>query len=414
MRLASVSPVGYLVRQHVVRRLENLAFRNFWTTFSLGGAMGGWTVWWWLRTSTPPLAADLLVFAAMFLVVRVASELAEREILVGWLPARVSGGIMATGVAAAAGMGALMVAAAGWVVLAVTGAIPAEAGMLVRSLELSPAFRPIGTAALGLGIGLVGYGYLFGYRRLTIDAVEVHIPGLPPSLDGHRVVHVSDLHVGPFADPLALAHAFAEVAALEPDVVLVTGDVVDTPYTDLDAWVPALTQLDAPGGVYAILGNHDFHAGYARVAESIGRWTDWRLLRDEVAAIEREDGRLWLLGLEDRLPPHVEDGLPSLLAQVPEGEPAILLSHRPDVFPAATDAKVPLTLCGHTHGGQLAVPGVPRLNVARFLMTPFDGGWFRSGSSLMHVSRGLGTSGQRIRIGAPRDISLIVLRRSES
>jgi predicted MPP superfamily phosphohydrolase len=62
----------------------------------------------------------------------------------------------------------------------------------------------------------------------------------------------------------------------------------------------------------------------------------------------------------------------------------------------------------------MAVPGLPRLNIARFLMTPFDGGWFRSGTSLLHVSRGLGTSGQRIRIGVPRDVSLIVLRCAEA
>jgi len=396
-----------------VRRLEHLVFRSFWTTFALGGACGGWSVWWWLRTSSPGVVVDVAVFVALFLLNRLGAELAEREVLVGWLPARLGGGLMAAGVAAAAGTGALLVAAAGWVALAVAGAIPAEAGMLAGALELSPAFRPLGTAAMGLGIGLTAYGYFFGYRRLTVDAVEVHIAGLPLSLDGHRVVHVSDLHVGPFSDPRALAHAFERVAELEPDVVMVTGDIVDTPYTDLDAWVPALEQLQAPGGVFAILGNHDFYAGYGRVAEAIARWTSWRLLRDEAVAIEREDGRLWLLGLEDRLPPASDVGLPALLACVPSGEPAVLLTHRPDVFPAAAAAKLPLTLCGHTHGGQMAMPGLPRLNVARFLMTPFDGGWFRSGTSLLHVSRGLGTSGQRIRIGVPRDISLIVLRRAE-
>jgi len=397
-----------------VRRLERLIFGSFWNTFALGAAGGEWTVWWWLRPSSPGVVVDVLAFVFLVGLNRVAAELSEREARVGWLPARVSNGLMSAGVSAAAGMGALLMAAAGWLVLTVAGAIPAEAGMLVGPLELSPAFRPFGTAAMALGIGFIAYGYFFGYRRLTIDAVEVHIPGLPPSLDGHRIVHVSDIHVGPFADPRALAHAFEEVAALEPDVVLVTGDIVDTPFAELDAWLPPLRQLDAPGGVYCILGNHDAYSGFERVADALRRWTRWRVLRDEAVALERDDGRLWLLGLEDRMPSHAADALPALLEAVPAGEAAVLLAHRPDVFPAATAAGLPLTLAGHTHGGQMALPGVPRINVARFFMTPFDGGWFRSGTSLLHVSRGLGTSGQRIRIGVPRDVSLIVLRRADA
>jgi hypothetical protein len=407
-----VAGTSAIFEQHV-RRFEHLIFQRFWNTFALGGACGGWSVWWWLRTSAPGVVVDVAVFALLFVVNRVMAELAERETF-GLLPTRLGRGLMAAAVAAAAGTGALLVAAAGWVALSVAGAIPAEAGMLAGVLELSPAFRPLGTVAMGLGIGLAAYGYFLGYRRLTIDAVEVHVPGLPPSLDGHRIAHISDLHVGPFCDSRALIHAFERVHELEPDVVLVTGDLVDTLYTDLGAWVPDLARLRAPGGVFAILGNHDCYAGYDRVADAVARWTSWRLLRDETAVIEREDGRLWLLGLEDRMPPESAAALPALLARVPAGEPTVLLTHRPDVFPAAAAAKVPLTLCGHTHGGQMAVPGLPRLNIARFLMTPFDGGWFRSGTSLLHVSRGLGTSGQRIRIGVPRDVSLIVLRCAEA
>ena len=102
--------------------------------------------------------------------------------------------------------------------------------------------------------------------------------------------------------------------------------------------------------------------------------------------------------------------LAAVLARVPAGEPFLLLAHRPSVFPAAAEAGVPVLLCGHTHGGQLAVPGFPHLNVARFVMGPYSVGLFRRGDSVVHVTRGLGATGQRVRFGAPREISEVTLR----
>jgi predicted MPP superfamily phosphohydrolase len=161
--------------------------------------------------------------------------------------------------------------------------------------------------------------------------------------------------------------------------------------------------------VFAILGNHDRHAGADRVADALSRGTTWRLLRDEVATIEADGARLHLLGLEDRPLAEATAGLPSLLARVPPGEPAILLAHRPHVFAAAAAAGVPLTLTGHTHGGQVAMPGLPQLNVARLFVTRFDAGTFARGRALLYVNRGLGTSGQRVRIAAPCEITVVTL-----
>jgi len=116
-----------------------------------------------------------------------------------------------------------------------------------------------------------------------------------------------------------------------------------------------------------------------------------------------------VIGLDDRKAPHTAVMLPGLLAAVPAGEPCVLLVHQPVAFPAAAEAGVPLTLAGHTHGGQIAVPGLPALNPARLLMTRYDAGTFVSDASVLHVNRGLGTSGQRIRIAAPREITVVTL-----
>jgi predicted MPP superfamily phosphohydrolase len=164
-----------------------------------------------------------------------------------------------------------------------------------------------------------------------VTRLAVPLTDLPAALAGFRVVHVSDFHLGPLADRAAVREALDRIAALDPDVVCVTGDIVDSPAADIDAWIPELARLRARHGVFAILGNHDRHAGTERVAAALRRWTGWRLLRDEVATVEVDGARLHLLGLEDRREAEATDGLATLVAQAPPGEPAILLAHRPSV-----------------------------------------------------------------------------------
>ena len=173
--------------------------------------------------------------------------------------------------------------------------------------------------------------------------------------------------------------------------------------------MPELARLTARHGVFAVLGNHDRRAGADRVAAALARWSGWRLLRDEVATIEVAGARLHLVGLEERPEGRAADALPDLVARVPGGEPFVVLAHRPSVLPVAAAVGVPLVLAGHTHGGQLAVPGVPRLNVARLLRLGFEAGCYARDGTLLYVNRGLGTSGQRLRIGVPREISVLTL-----
>src|SRR5437016_1685871 len=178
---------------------------------------------------------------------------------------------------------------------------------------------------------------------------------------------------------------------------------------DLDAWMPELARLTAPHGVFAVLGNHDRRAGADRVAAALARWSGWRLLRDEVATIGVAGSRFHLVGLEERPEGRAADALPDLVARVPGGEPFVVLAHRPSVLPVAAAVGAPLVLAGHTHGGQLAFPGVPQLNVARLLQMGFEAGCYTRDGTLLHVNRGLGTSGQRVRVGVPREIRVRTL-----
>src|SRR5262249_53713703 len=189
----------------------------------------------------------------------------------------------------------------------------------------------------------------------------------------------------------------------------VTGDVIDSRSTDLDHWVPELSRLRARHGVFAVLGNHDAYAGSDRVAAALRASTSWRLPRGGVATLEVEGGRPPPSGLEDHRAPRSAAILLELRAEVRAGEPCVLLVHQPALFPAAARLGVPLTLAGHTHGGQVALPGVPVVNTARILMTRFDAGTFACGDAVLHVNMGLGTSGQRVRIAAPREITVVTL-----
>jgi hypothetical protein len=395
---------------------EHALFRFFFDALAVAGACAEWGLGCWfaapLGVSVPPVAHVVgpLVLAAAN---RIAARTFEREPAPGPLGGRGGRFVLACAfgaLACAVGLGA---AAGAWSMMRlVLGGFQAEAGLVMGGAAegfFGGGFRTLGTSAIAASALAVAYGYAHGHRRLVVTRIEVVIPGLAAALAGLRVVQVSDLHLGPLADRRALRDALAQVTALDPDIVCITGDIVDSPATDLASWLPELTALRARHGVFAILGNHDEHVGADRVAGALGRWTSVRVLRDEVATLAFGDARLHLAGLEYRVEAPARAALAEVVARVPPDEPMLLLAHHPNLFPAAAAAGVPLTLSGHTHGGQVAVPGAPWINPARLLVTRWYAGTYVHDRSTLHVNRGLGTSGQRVRVGAPREITVVTL-----
>ncbi len=387
-------------------------FGNFWTTVALGGALGEWTLACWFLGAPAAWGSHVLAVALLAAMNRVAAIAYERERYTGPLLHAAGGVVLAVSVVAAIGAAALGVTATGWYAVSTLTALPAQAGALdaPAGVRFGEPFEALAGLAVAVATAVAAWGYTHGHRRLRITRLDVPMAGLPPVLDGLRIVHITDLHLGPTADRHALRGAIAQVHALEPDLVCVTGDLVDSPTTDLDHWLPELAPLFARYGVFAVLGNHDGRTGADRVAAALDAHTDWRLLRDDVAGVDIDGARLYLLGLDDRKASENAARLPGLAARVPAGEPCLLLVHQPMVFPTAATLGIALTLAGHTHGGQIALPGLPALNPARLLMTRFDAGTFTSRGAVLHVNLGLGTSGQRIRLAAPREITVVTLR----
>jgi predicted MPP superfamily phosphohydrolase len=409
--LATSSATRYS-RISSVQRLARIIFPHYWECISLAAATGEWTLLCWaFGLPTNPLV-HVVGLAVLLLVNRVAAIGYETEDVVAPVRHRVGGVVLAAGIMSTGGVTGLVVGVVAWACVARAGGLAAQAGTLALSSHewLGPEGTAAGWIGVLVGIGFVAQGYLRGYRRLDVTRLEITLPNLPATLDGFRIVQVSDIHLGPIADRSAVVEALEAATAEAPDLIVVTGDVVDTPRTDCASWLPELRRLRARHGVVAILGNHDEDSGLERVADEIRQATDWTLLRDAVHRLELAGGALHVVGLEFRRTPHEGDAVARLAATLPAGAATLLLVHHPNAFPAAVDAGLPLTLAGHTHGGQIALPMAPRWNPARLLMTPYDGGTFEQDGCVLHVNRGLGTSGQRMRIAVPREITVVTLR----
>jgi hypothetical protein len=263
----------------------------------------------------------------------------------------------------------------------------------------------------------MAYGYGLGQRKVWVNRLEVEMPGLASSMDGLRVVQISDIHLGGFTPVSTLARYIEQVNELEPDIVVITGDITDGVAHAAETF-PVLGRLRARLGVVAILGNHDVYSGASAVAKLLGRYTGIRVLVDENLRIDDRGGSLWIVGLLDRGRDWAR-GLAEceiferLYREVPSGAPAVVLSHRPDLFDHAVRLGAPLVLSGHTHGGQLAIPWRrgQALTLARF-MTRYPRGSYRRGNSLLHVNLGLGVTAQPVRVATPREITVISLRRA--
>jgi len=246
-------------------------------------------------------------------------------------------------------------------------------------------------------------------RRLVVERVTLDLPRWPADLDGLRAAVLTDLHGGvPYAGAEAIGRWVACTNAERPDLVLLAGDFVDAHFLwrrrlGPEAVARELARLDAPLGVFAVLGNHDWKRGGDQVRAA---------LEDAgVAVLENEaraaGGRLWVAGLADmrhRLP-----DIPRALAGVPAGAPAVVLAHDPDLFPLVPD-RVALTVSGHVHGGQIAIPVLRRPAIPSRYGERYARGHVVEHGRHLFVSSGLGTSGLPIRAFAPPEVVVLELR----
>lgn len=253
-------------------------------------------------------------------------------------------------------------------------------------------------------------GSLLGGSTVAVERCSVEVVGLHARLDGLRIVQFTDFHssrIGALEEA-----AFAAARALNPDIVAMTGDMTKDP-----AVAKALAQramaLKPPLGCYAVMGNAEYDGDAEAIVEAM-RAQGVMVLRNEVRLITRGTGRVWIIGVDD--PSTGRSFLEGALLRLggDEETPRVLLAHFPTVFTQATMWGIDVVLAGHTHGGQIVLPGSRyRASAGSDEADRFTRGDFRSGHTWMHVSRGLGTSRIPLRIGSSPEVTLILLRRAE-
>ncbi len=268
---------------------------------------------------------------------------------------------------------------------------------------LAPAAR---TGAVAVAFVLAAAALVQGTRAPVIEEVAIASEKLPAAHDGLRLVQLSDLHVGALLNSHWVRRVVAQVKALQPDAVMITGDLVDGNARRVAEVLPELGTLTAPLGVWAVTGNHEYYAGLdasVKVLQQAG----FRVLRDQWA--ELAPGVV-VAGVDDltarRQFGDTSNPLPAALSGRPAGF-MLLLSHTPWRVEEAAAAGVDLMLSGHTHAGQLWPFGY-----LTGLQYPYLEGRFTVGDMTLYVSRGTGTWGPRMRLPRPAEITVITLHQS--
>ncbi|MGE0517628.1 MAG: metallophosphoesterase [Candidatus Binatia bacterium] len=265
---------------------------------------------------------------------------------------------------------------------------------------------------IAFALAASGFGFQEARRAPRLQRVTVDLPRWPPQLDGFRIVQISDLHIGPILDRRFATELTERVNDLVPDLIAVTGDLVDGAADRLRDEVAPLAELRAAHGVFFVTGNHDYYSGadawVARVRE-LGMIP----LRNARVAVQQRGGVFDLAGVEDHHahlvnPAHRCD-LDAALAGRDPARPVVLLAHDPLTFKRAAAAGVDLQLSGHTHGGQLW----PFRYFVR-MTTPFVAGYYRLREAQLYVSRGSGFWGPAMRLFTPAEITEITLRRGRT
>ena len=282
------------------------------------------------------------------------------------------------------------------------------------------AYNRYAKVACGLSLGAAGFGVSQGVALPRLHRMDLFLPNLPPDLEGCRIAHLTDIHVGPLTSVAWVRNLTARVNEAAPDLICLTGDLTDglprfqaAGGGDRARAFCELEGLVAPLGIFACTGNHEYYSDYTAWMALYAQ-VGIRMLHNRAQVLERGAAKLCLIGLNDILleqrfgarPPD----LPGIMAGLPGPEAGglrVVLAHRPFVAWESAEAGADVQLSGHTHGGQCF--GMDAL-VALFNQG-FVRGWYRVAGMPLYVSHGAGLwSGYPVRLGVPAEIAVITLK----
>lgn len=252
--------------------------------------------------------------------------------------------------------------------------------------------------------GLYGRGRR-NAERIVLRHNDVWFKELPPHFDGFTLLHISDMHVD--MNEAAMRHLVELVADLRYDICVLTGDYRGKTFGPFEAALDGVSRVRAhlKGPVYGVLGNHDTIQMVPGL-EAMGI----RMLLNESEAIVRDGQRIHIAGIDDAHFFRV-DNIEKAAVQIPDGEFSILLSHTPEIYRQAAHAGFNLILSGHTHGGQICLPGSIPITLDSVLPRRMGSGAWQYHSMIGYTSVGAGSSVVAVRFNCPPEITLHHLRR---
>jgi len=237
---------------------------------------------------------------------------------------------------------------------------------------------------------------------------DIWLKRLGPAHDGLRIVHLTDIHHSLFTPLEDVERAVHLANRLAPDIVALTGDYVTLSPDYIKPVARALGKLHARLGVFAVLGNHDFQVDPDEITRAL-RLHHIDVLRNTHRALRSTSGTLWMVGVDDLW--WQANDLPAALRHVPARDPKIVLFHNPLGIHEAAAHGVDLVLSGHTHGGQVRLPGFGKLYGRRKLGRRFIEGWNQLNGTQIYVNRGIGKVLVPLRVACPPEIACLRLRR---
>ncbi|MCB0478471.1 MAG: metallophosphoesterase [Crocinitomicaceae bacterium] len=280
-----------------------------------------------------------------------------------------------------------------------------------------------------LGLSFIPVVFLFGGIisggiRIKKEFVEIYIRDLPESLEGFKIVQLSDIHLGSFFRRSRVAHGVDLINEEEPDLICVTGDLVNFRSDELQGFENILNRLKAKHGVYSVLGNHDYgdytnwpteqlHQDDIENMKLGQQLMGWDLLLNEHRVLTQDNSKIGLVGVENWGKGFRQSGdFDQAIQGMPEVNVTILMSHDPSHFTKVVQEhprKMHLTLAGHTHGFQMGVENrYVKISPARFKYK-YWGGLYEENDRYLYVNRGFGFLGYPGRIGIPSEITVLTL-----
>lgn len=286
-----------------------------------------------------------------------------------------------------------------------------------------------GTIIALLTFATFWWAALINRYDINVNKVDVYIQGLPSEFENYKIAQISDFHVGTYGeDTTYVAKVVERVNTLKPDLIVFTGDIVNSKTSELEPHVSPLSRLSAPDGIFSILGNHDY-GDYSEWTsprskqdnrdrmEILQKDMGWRLLKNETEILHKNNDSIAVIGVENIGDPpfHVYGSLRKAYKNLNDSVTKILLSHNPahwvDSISDCKDMNIPLTLSGHTHAMQMEIMG---WSPAKYRYRTWGGLYAdKTKEHQLYVNIGIGTVAIPARIGATPEITLITLKKEK-